>query len=288
MPSQAQAAPGSSPSLALTCIDRYSDSAQQPGASRQPAASTRWRNISTRARHALALSGLLALLVPLPGCQSITGSPNIAQIRLVDASPDAPALDAYQGTSILVYNLGLGSVTSYISVTPGTYNIIADAAGTRQALATQSGTFNANGQYTVLIGNYSAGLQETILKDQSQAAPTGQIAIRVLDQSVVAGAVDLYLIPSGSTILTVRPALTNVSFGSNSGYVNVPAGTYTLVALPAGTTPTATGSTFYTGPSVTYASGAARTIILVDQQLSSTPGIQVITAADYDPVAGTS
>ncbi len=243
--------------------------------------------LPSKRRPAMTLLGLAAMSVTLPGCQSITGNPSTSQVRIVDASPDAGGIDVYQGSGVLAYNLGLGTITSYVPITPGNYSIAVDAAGTRQQLAAQGGTFLNGAQYTVLVANYSASLQETILKDQTQSAPTGQIALRVIDESTRAGAVDLYLIPTGSTILTVRPYLTNVSFGQNTGYLNVPAGTYTLVALPAGTTPTATGTTFYTGAAVSYGSGVARTLILIDQQLITVPGVQVITADDYDPIGAT-
>ena len=240
-----------------------------------------------RQRPLLALASLAALLIPLPGCQSLTGSPATSQVRIIDASPDAGGIDLYLSGGVLAYNLGLGVITSYVPVSPGNYSVLVDAAGTRQQIAAQGGTFVNGAQYTVLVANFSASLQELILKDQAQAAPIGQVSLRLIDESTRAGAVDIYLIPTGATLLTVQPYLTNVTFGQNTGYMNVPVGTYTLVALPAGTTPTATGSTYYTGAAVSYASGVARTLVLIDQQLVTTPGIQVITANDYDSIAAT-
>ncbi len=229
----------------------------------------------------LAFSTLLSL----PGCQSVTGTPVISQVRLLDASPDAPGLDVYQGTAILAYNLGLGTITSYVPITPGAYNISADQAGTHSQLITATGTFAAEAQYTVLIGNYSNALQELILEDQSTASPLGQVNLRFIDQSVRAGALDLYLVPSGSTVVTQKPVVAGVSFNNNTGYLSVPAGTYTLVALPAGATPTATGGKLYTGAAVAYVTGSASTIVLIDPQLTTTPGVQIVTAADYQPPA---
>jgi len=221
-------------------------------------------------------------LLPIAGCAVVTGSANIAQLRIIDASPDAPGLDVYQGASILASNLGLGTITSYIQIAPGNFGINVDIAGTHAQVVSASGTFAASAQYTVLIGNYLNSLQELILKDQTIAAPTGQIAVRFIDQSVRAGAVDLYLIPSGSTIIQVKPILTDITFNTNTGYINVPDGTYTLVAVPTGTTPTASSNTLYTGSAVYYEGGAARTIVLIDQQLITMPGLQVIIANDYD------
>jgi hypothetical protein len=231
------------------------------------------------------LAGLALILLPLPGCQSITGTPTLSQVRILDASPDAPGIDVYQGSAPLAYNLGLGTITSYVPIVPGGYPIIVDTAGTRQQLVSATGTFLRESQYTVLVGNYAATLQELILKDQSQPAPSGDISIRVVDQSVRAGAVDLYLVPSGSTIATTKPFLTDVTFNTNSGYINLPTGTYTLAALPANTVPTTTVATLYTGAAVAYGGGSAKTIVLIDTTVTTVPGIQVITADDYDPAS---
>ena len=240
------------------------------------------------AKRALSLAALSLLLLPLPGCQSITGNPNVSEVRIIDASPDAPGVDIYQSNSILAYNLGLGTITSYISITPGTYGIVADTAGTRQQLVSAQGSFLTGNQYTVLIGNYLNSLQELVLKDQNTPAPSGQIDVRIVDQSTRAGALDIYLVPTGSTLASVKAVVTNVTFNVNTGYFTVPAGTYTFVALPTGTIPTATTTTSYTGPSVPYSGGAARTFVLIDQQLITTPGIQVVTGDDYDSPGATS
>ena len=231
------------------------------------------------------LPALSALLLTLPGCQSVTGTPAISQVRLLDTSPDAPGLDAYQGTAILAYNLGLGTITSYVPIVPGTYNISADQAGSHSQLITATGAFAADAQYTVILGNSLDTLQEMILKDQSTPSPPGQVNLRFIDQSVRAGGLDLYLVPSGTTVVTQRPVATAVRFNTNTGYLSVPAGTYTLVALPAGASPMASGSTLYTGAAVAYVTGSASTIILIDPQLSTTPGVQIVTAADYQPLA---
>jgi Domain of unknown function (DUF4397) len=231
------------------------------------------------------IAAFAAMLLPLAGCAVVSGSSTAAQIRIIDASPDAPGLDIYAGSNVLAYNLGLGTITSYIPINPGNYGILVDQDATRTQLVSAAATLQTGNQYTALIGNYLNSLQEVILKDQTTAAPSGQIDVRFIDQSVRGGAFDIYLVPSGSTIVQVKPVLTDITFNTNTGYMSVPAGTYTLVAIPTGTTPTATSTTLYTGSSVGYSSGAARTIVFLDQQLITTPGIQAIIAADYDSPA---
>ncbi len=224
-------------------------------------------------------------LLPLPGCQSIVGSPTLSQVRVVDASADAGGLDVYQSGNILAYNLGFGAMTSYIPIAPGNSAIVVNAASTRQELVTASGTFLANGQYTALIGNTASNLQEIILKDQNIAAPAGDISLRIVDQSTRQAGLDLYVIPTGSTIAQVRPILTNVTFGTNTGYLNLPSATYTIVILPTGTTPTTSGTTLYTGAAVAYSASSAQTLVILDNVVITQPSVQVITLTDYDPTA---
>jgi hypothetical protein len=229
------------------------------------------------------LVAALAALGTLTGCQAIVSSAPEAHVRIVNATPDAPRLDLYQDSNALAFNLDFGTVTSYIPVSPGAYNITANTAGTRQALSSAKTTFTTSGQYTILIGNTAASLQQLTLADQRQPAPPGQIALRFIDQATRAGAVDIYLVPAGEKAKAVNPLVTSIAFGANTGYVNVSIGTYSLTMLPAGTTPTSTTLAAYTGPQVTYSAGAARTIILIDPPQVTTPGIRVITANDFDP-----
>src|ERR1700733_13399869 len=217
------------------------------------------------------LTLVAALLVILSGCQAVISNAPLTQVRVIDASPDAPGLDIYQGTTALAFNLGFGTVTSYVPLTPGIYTIASDSAGTKQTLSTSKATFAASAQYTVLIGNAAASLQQQVLTDQSQAAPTGQGPPRFIDQATRVGAVDIYLIPAGQKLTAAAPVTTGVAFGANTGYLTIPTGAYTLVALPTGTVPAAATVATYTGTQVTYPSGAARTFILIDQQLLTAP-----------------
>ncbi len=236
-----------------------------------------------RAALAFAAIGPLSLV----GCQSIAGSTIVSQIRIVDASPDAPGLDIYEANVPVSYNLGFGNVTSYIPITPGSYNFTATSTGTKLSLASASATLAGSQQYTLLISNVAASIQATVLKDQSNSAPGGQIALRFLDESVAVGAVDIYLVPTGAAITAVSPILINQNFGANSGYVNVPVGAYKIAIYPTGTTPIATTVAIYSGSTVTYNSGSAATVILLDNKILNAPALQVVTTQDYSSPGAT-
>ena len=120
-----------------------------------------------------------------------------------------------------------------------------------------------------------------MLRDQNTAAPPGQVSLRILDQATSAGPLDIYLVAPGVALSTLQPTLAAQSFGASSGYLNLPAGAYRILLYPAGA-PAAIP--LYTGPLVSYPTGAARTLILLDQRLTGRP-VQVITAVDFDSPA---
>lgn len=244
----------------------------------------------------LLMAAMAALL--LTGCQSLgLGANGSAQLRVIDASPDAGSVDSYENNVGLAYNLGFGMVTTYVPLQPGGVALAAARAGTRQMLATSTVTLTPGRQYTAIVGNIAADMQQTLYVDQTQPAPAGEIAVRILDQVTRGGAVDVYLVPSTGKLAFTAPLATGLSLGGNSGYVNVPAGMYAVVVVPAGTVPGSSTEPLLSGAQVSYAAGAVRTVVLIDSPLAArpfaetrpgtqasvlTPAVQAIIAVDAD------
>ncbi|MES2390037.1 MAG: DUF4397 domain-containing protein [Acidobacteriota bacterium] len=244
-----------------------------------------FRTLSHSGRIAVRLGASALGLISLAGCQSVNiNAGNVAQVRFIQASPDAPGIDFYANNAAEAYNVGFGYGTSYVPVSPGTYTIQADKADTRTVLATAGQGMAIGQQYTVLVGNTLGSLQETILTDQSTPAPTNEISVRVIDEATRVGAVDIYLVPSSGKLATTAllTNLTNLTFGTNTGYINIPAGTYAIAVVPTGTVPVSTTVTLLSGPQVGYAVGAVRTVVIIDQQVTTTPGVAAFVADDYD------
>jgi hypothetical protein len=231
----------------------------------------------------LASSAVLALALTLSGCQSVASSnTQVSEIRFIDASPDItlPGLDFYLNGTVAIYNVGYKSHSSYIPVTPGTYTLSAHATGSAQTLISSAGTLVNGHTYSYVVGNELANLSGTLLQDLASPAPSGEISIRLIDQASKVGAVDVYAIPAGATLLTTMPIRTSLTFGDNTGYFSIPANTYTLAVLPAGTQPIATTVTLYTGAATGYTAGAANTFFLTDQQIVTMPGLQIFSVPD--------
>jgi hypothetical protein len=224
----------------------------------------------------LRVATAMCMAALLAGCQSIDmGS---AQVRVIDASVDAGSIDAYQNSTGIAYNLGAGTLTSYVATPPGSYTLGAEKSGTRIALAESAARLTAGRDYTVLLGGTLANLQQTT------PAPAGEVELRFVQQAMRSGPVDVYLVASRGRLAATSPIATGMNFGANSGYLAVPAGTYAIDVVPAGTTLTNTTVTLLSGPQVEYDSGAVRTVVLMDQESAGShgAGVAVVVADDAD------
>ena len=219
----------------------------------------------------------------LSGCGSITAdSPDAAQVRFVDASADAPALDLYLNTNGAAYNLSFGTVTSYVAAGPGEYRISANRANTTQALVNAKATLGATRQYTAVVSNSLGNLQETVYPDAHAPAPAGMLAVRVLNAAAGGGPVDVYLVPTNGVTAALAPLVRGLGYTGNGGYVDVPANaSYSVEVVPGGMVPAAANGGLLSGVSVSGSSGAVRTVVLGDAQPGS-KGMNGFVLEDFD------
>jgi hypothetical protein len=125
-------------------------------------------------------------------------------------------------------------------------------------------------------------LHETILQDATQPAPAGQVSFRLLNEATRTGAVDVYLVPDSGKLSTTLPLVTGLSFGSPTAYLTVPAGTYAVDVVAAGTLPTSAAPKLLSDRQIAYDSGAVRTVVLIDGRMATAGNLQAIVADDVD------
>jgi hypothetical protein len=231
------------------------------------------RHLWTRVAATAALAGM-----PLLGCQNVQNStPSQTQVRVIDASYNAPSVNVDVATTPIATNVGAASFTNYAFLPPENTAAYVFPTGSTTPSATAAGEFLVSEQHSVFITDSGNGYTASILTDQPLAAPTGYFSIRFLQQALVAGAVDIYLVPAAATLAGAKPVYTDVKPQSVVGYLNVPAGGYTIVVTPTGviTTP-------YTSAQITFVDGQVRTALIMDAQLTRNPPVTVVVGNDLN------
>lgn len=167
------------------------------------------------------------LFVATPATQA-QGSP--AQVRVVHASPDAPAVDVYVDGSAVLTNVPFFTASDYLELPAGDYLVQVAPAGTSAADAVLEGTFTleAGTGYTVAATGLLANLTATVLVDDLSPTAAGEARVFVYHFSPDAPAVDVKL--ADGTVLS-----SGLAFEQGTE-LDVPAGTYDIVVTPAGGT----------------------------------------------------
>jgi hypothetical protein len=193
-----------------------------------------------------------------------------ARVRVVHASPDAPAVDIYVNGNIVLENLPFREYSEYLSLPVGTYNVEIKVTGTNTVVKQLSVPLQAGKDYTAIAVGYaggaSPGFDVMLLEDDNSAPADGRIKIRVAHTAPGAPAVDVYVTTPFETLSGKQPVLTNVPFKAASGYLSVPIGMYQARVAVAGTKTIAIDSHRL----VTWG-GMIRTIIAVDSKGGGAP-----------------
>jgi Domain of unknown function (DUF4397) len=229
-------------------------------------------------RAATALLGLA--VVWIAGCQNIqNSSPAQTLVRVIDASYNAPAIDVKIGTTPIAVNIGAATFTNYAFLPPENATAYLYPTKTSKPTASVAGAFLVAQQHSVFITDTSGGYQATLLTDQAVNPPAGYISLRFLQQAARTGAVDIYLLPGKATLAGTKPLLRDLAAGTVSGYVDVQAGSYTLVIAPAGDT---AAKDVFTSEALQFLPGQVRTVLIMDAQLTTNPPVTITIGDDLN------
>ena len=232
-------------------------------------------------RLAAAVTASLAVAFGLVSCVNVASYTQPSLVRVIDASYIAPAVNVTVGGVMLASNIGEGSITSYGTVAANSASPIKVTEATGgSALVTTTGTLLAGHHHSVFLTDNGAATKSyivTILEDQHVAAASGHSAFRFLNQAPKIGAVDVYMIPSSSTLANSTTLVSNLASGASTGYVSFTSQTVTMVIVPTGQT-----SPKYTSASLALTGGEVRTVLIVDTQLTTNPPVDVYVADDVN------
>jgi hypothetical protein len=223
----------------------------------------------------------LALALGLSACEQVASYTQPSLVRAIDASYIAPAVDIEVEGTLIAHNIGQGTITPYGTLPASTNALIQVTAATGgSALVTANGTLLAGHQHSVFLTDNGAaptGYEVTVLEDQQIPAAQGHSAFRFLNQAPKTGAIDVYMVPSGTTLANTIPLVSNLPVGATAGYISITSQTVTMIITPTGLlTPK------YTSAVLTLTGGEVYTVLVVDTQLTSDPPVEVFMANDVD------
>jgi hypothetical protein len=172
---------------------------------------------------ALAVVGLL-LMAAIP---AFAAGP---RVRVVHASPDAPAVDVWVDGKAALTNVPFKAISDYLALSAGDHKVqVVPTGKTEPAVISATLKLDPDKDYTVVAVGKLAQIEPLVLVDNNAAPAAGKAHVRFVHTSPDAPAVDI-AVKGGPVIFP------NVAFKGASQYVPVDAGTYDLEVRPAGKT----------------------------------------------------
>lgn len=212
---------------------------------------------------ALAIASLALGLA----CSSSSEAPApTAQVRVVHASPDAPAVDVTVNGTQLVANASFKAASTFRTVNAGMADIRVQVAGTSTLALAAGPTFAAGKYYTVMAVNAASALEPLVIEEDGMAPASGAVKVRVVHAAPQAPAVDVYVTAPAADLSTAMPTLTNVAFKAFSGALEIPAATYQVRI-----TPTGSKSPVYDSGAVPLTAGSNLVLAAVERMEGASP-----------------
>ena len=150
-------------------------------------------------------------------------APNVnSGFRVLHAVPNAPNVDVYANGSLLVSNLSFSSISTYLSLTPGTYELQIYRSGFYDTpLATQNVQLAPSANYTISVVTLG-GLFLFKLRDAPIAVSPNSSYLRFMNLSQTAPLLNLNL-PNGTQLFN------SVEYLETTGYYTTSPGIYNFV-----------------------------------------------------------
>lgn len=204
-------------------------------------------NIMKSASLAAAASAII-----LTGCD--TGNASTTQLRVLHASPDAPAVNVYLngGMEPAIEELDFSESSGFVTVDSAIYDtqvygILPSEADTADAVISANLTLRSDSRYTVVAVDSLSSISAKVFEDMGALEDATKVRLQVAHLTSGAPTVYVHATAPGDA-LSENTSLGSVSFTSGSdllGPVEVAAGTYRIRV-----------STDAAGSSVVYDSGA--------------------------------
>jgi hypothetical protein len=173
----------------------------------------------------LSLAALCMASLVLTGCSKGGSSNGNAQLRILNAFSEAPALNVSVASTPVVSGLPFQGLTQYTSVSSGTPLITVGVSGASTTLINTMYNVSGGTNYTFIVYGPLTGVGAILGNDAFNDPGSGFFALRVVNASPGSSAVDVYLTAPGADLASSAPSLLNVSYGVTSSFSPIPIGT---------------------------------------------------------------
>jgi len=215
------------------------------------------------------LVGLLASLALVAAIAAPVAAADMAYVRVVHASPDAPNVDVWVDGGKVLSDVPYTAVSDYLELAAGTYNVqVVETGTTSPAFIDADLTFDAGTGYTIAATGKVADstFGPVVLSNDDLAPVSGKAKLRVFHASTAAPAsVDIALAPGGDVLI---PGL---AFNTATDYLELDPATYDLEIRAAGDSaaaltisPTLEADTNYTAIAMDGGEAGVQVIYAVD------------------------
>lgn len=216
----------------------------------------------------LAVVGMTAGLFATAGCRidnALGPTTNQAIVQFINAAPRYATVDLFVDSTDAIPGMPYGNGSSIAVNAPTTPRKFTVRASTDTTVLASSPLIVANqATYALILTQHAVGAGLLILPDTVSPPPANQIGLRIVNVAPSAGAVDVYITGSDSTLAT--PVATNIPFEGVMNYQNVPAGTARLRVTAAGTK-----TVLLDLDATPLVAGQVRTIVVIDSGSGGLP-----------------
>jgi len=212
-------------------------------------------NRLTRAVALLALCGLFFGL----GCGG-GGLADKTNFRIMNATPDQTSITALLDGTSIASSITYGSSDDYAQTNSGSRHLQVEPASSTTVFLDQTINLGGGTSNTAIIANLSTTGNAILLTDDNTASTTtGNIKLRIVNAAPGLGTVDVYVLPSGTPITNSTPTISSLSFESSSSYLDLRAGSYSIVFTPPGSL-----FAFFNTGDIAFVAGQNRTIAVLN------------------------
>ena len=160
--------------------------------------------------------------------------PGQAQVMVVHASPNAPAVDVRVNNAVALSNVAYPANSNYLAVNAGSTNIKVSPTTTTTNVIDATVDLNANTNYSVFAIDSVNKIKAAVVSDNLATPASGKAHVRFFHFSANAPAVDI-AVAGGPVLFSNRSFNDQSSNASVANFTPLDAGTYNLEVRVAGT-----------------------------------------------------